>query len=510
MTNPGETGEKVFRAKVVASDPDRDLAILQTTDGKDFSPLSLGSDKDLIETQQLTALGFPFGSELSVEDHKYPSISVNLVHISALRRSNDMLERIQIDSQLNPGNSGGPVVDSSGRVVGVVSSGILGGGINFAIPVSTLASFLNTPKIAFTPPNLTAEQLSSPYDLTVGVVSLDKDNRPMSVQFILGPGTSSEHQLDATPAGPGQFKHHVVPNTAKDAGKLRVGISLPDGLVQSTIDDTTVKLDDREFKLSQLSHLERSFDKATVTLRDGSEVTGKSLTINDIKATIVGQTVPIDGSKIEKIIVYSSNDQAAKPAYKIVVKRDGKVVAQESGMFGQSGAAQDANASTRPDDAIQAQLDDAKDLQQKTAQLAKQHLLDVIEARTQAAADRGDLDAVKSLDATKTSVEADGKLPEDMKDAVIVGAMNTYLSEVKQSNARLAIAYQQAIRDYTRARKTDEAQAIKNEMAERELPTTAIPRVLAWQDSPGLAARIDCLCSSNPIPMPSQKARVCN
>jgi S1-C subfamily serine protease len=471
VLNPGEAAEKVFRAKVVAADIERDLAMLQSTEGKDFVALTIGSVQNLTETQQLTALGFPFGSALSVKNRKYPNISVNIVRISSLRKSGNAVEAIQVDSQLNPGNSGGPVVDAKGKVIGAISSGIVGGGINFAIPANVLSNFLSTPRIVFTPPNIPEEKRAAPYDLTVGIVTFDKDKTPLTVQIVINPGTPREQTVSATPTGAGQFKARVIPSAMTNPAKLRVAITLSDGLIRSAIDDQTIKLDDRDFKLSELSQLERSKSEASVTLHDGSVVKGKGLTISSFKATIAGQTVPIDPAKIEKIVVSAAEGENLKPQYKVVVKRQDKVLAEEIRVAGGAAATAGGTDVTKSGDPILARLDEAKEEHRRMREAAKRRLLDVLDARAQSVADRGDLDALKSIEAVKQSVEADEKLPEGTKDAAITGAMNSFTAEVKRSNARLAAAYQQAVRDYTRVRKTAEAEAVKVELTERGLDT---------------------------------------
>ena len=77
--------------------------------------------------------------------------------ITALRRQEGRLKEIQLDAELNPGNTGGPVLDSHGKVIGVVRSGVVARGLgrtgmNQAIPVSGLARFLARPRCSSTCP----------------------------------------------------------------------------------------------------------------------------------------------------------------------------------------------------------------------------------------------------------------------------------------------------------------------------------------------------------------------
>jgi len=125
-----------YQAKIVGTDPDHDLAVLRiTTPEKDLVPVTVGSSKDLKVGQKTLAIGNPFGL-----DH---SLSTGVV--SALGRTNrSMSDRtiegvIQTDAAVNPGNSGGPLLDGSGRLIGVntqiVSPSGAFAGISFAVPV---------------------------------------------------------------------------------------------------------------------------------------------------------------------------------------------------------------------------------------------------------------------------------------------------------------------------------------------------------------------------------------
>lgn len=118
---------------------DPDPTLLQTAEGG-FESLDLGDSDALTELQPVVAFGFPFGRELATEG--YPAVTVNALKISALRRTNGSLWRIQLDGALNPGTSGCPVLDEYGSVIGVVASGKPGSGLALAIPVNVVWAFL--------------------------------------------------------------------------------------------------------------------------------------------------------------------------------------------------------------------------------------------------------------------------------------------------------------------------------------------------------------------------------
>lgn len=95
MLNAGEDDQQVVEAEVVRRDDKQDLALLRAVEKHDFAHLTFGDDTKLVETQQLIAFGYPFGTALKVKEKEYPSISVNVGRITALRRSHGKLERIQ-------------------------------------------------------------------------------------------------------------------------------------------------------------------------------------------------------------------------------------------------------------------------------------------------------------------------------------------------------------------------------------------------------------------------------
>jgi S1-C subfamily serine protease len=129
---PGSKGERL-PAKVVGWDRNLDLALLKTEYKPDYI-FVLGTGPDPAPGQRLQALGSPGGLEATLTEGIVSAVKRPLLAVG---------EVLQIDVAVNPGNSGGPLVDNKGRVVGIVFAGIRDfQGVNFAIPVSLVQKVL--------------------------------------------------------------------------------------------------------------------------------------------------------------------------------------------------------------------------------------------------------------------------------------------------------------------------------------------------------------------------------
>ena len=135
--NSGAKNSRTLAAEVVGVDRGSDLALVRVADKAPPAGLKFGSTKGLQETQSVYVFGFPFGAQLGEE------ITVNRSSISSLRKAGENVVSIQLDGGLSPGNSGGPVVDSAGNVVGVAVSIVRGSTIGSAIPAEHVSRLLN-------------------------------------------------------------------------------------------------------------------------------------------------------------------------------------------------------------------------------------------------------------------------------------------------------------------------------------------------------------------------------
>src|ERR1700730_3011768 len=131
-------GEKTYPAKVVGVDPDTDLAVIRLLEKprEQLTIVPLGDSDKLQVGQKVLAIGNPFRLDRTLTTGV----------ISALQRSiraqnNRLIEgAIQTDAAINRGNSGGPLLDSHGRMIGInsqiLSPSGASAGVGFAVPVS--------------------------------------------------------------------------------------------------------------------------------------------------------------------------------------------------------------------------------------------------------------------------------------------------------------------------------------------------------------------------------------
>jgi serine protease Do len=136
------TDGRSFDAKVIGSDNASDICLIKI-DGEDLPYVSLGNSDDIIIGEWVIALGNPFGL---FELNDKPTVTVGVVSATGMNldaiNNRYYLNMIQTDASINGGNSGGPLVNSEGEVIGmntlIFTAGNNSGniGLGFAIPIN--------------------------------------------------------------------------------------------------------------------------------------------------------------------------------------------------------------------------------------------------------------------------------------------------------------------------------------------------------------------------------------
>jgi S1-C subfamily serine protease len=326
VLNPGQKDEKVCKAKVVRSDLDLDLALLRIEDVKDLPTLRLGSDEKLAELMEVVAVGFPFGTALSPDKKGYPEVSINVGSVTALRKKDDALHRIQLDAALNPGNSGGPVLDKEGKVVGVVVAGVQGSGVNFAIPISVVSKFLAVPDVQFDPPQLGAANLYKSVTFEARVQPVLPAAGPITVDLVLKPAGGKErtHRMEAAD---GKYRVSAVPLPPPNGPlPMRLLAQFDNGAIRATTDDRAFKVGDREVRLSEVA---RVHTKPTpgVVLADGKTVEGAVTGLDEVPVRLGEQSLAVNLGKAATVS-FSLAPEADLVWCTLVVRQGDKEVAR--------------------------------------------------------------------------------------------------------------------------------------------------------------------------------------
>ncbi|MFY9689791.1 MAG: trypsin-like peptidase domain-containing protein [Candidatus Acidiferrales bacterium] len=127
-----------YKAKYIGADTRNDIALIQIDPhGHKLTPLRLGDSRNLLVGQRVLAIGNPFGFESTLTTGVVSSLGRTV----QTGENTFIDEAIQTDASINQGNSGGPLLDSHGEVIGINSAFYAPtgtpSGIGFAIPINT-------------------------------------------------------------------------------------------------------------------------------------------------------------------------------------------------------------------------------------------------------------------------------------------------------------------------------------------------------------------------------------
>lgn len=176
-------------AEIIGSDENTDLAILKI-DANGLIPAVIGDSDSLKLGETAITLGYPLGLGLSASGGMVSGLEKEIsTELSNGRTATMTL--IQTDASINAGNSGGPLLNSKGEVIGITSSKLVSSqveGIGFAIPITDAMpilddlmnkGYVSTPKIGITGTAITSavqRYYNLPVDKGVLVVSVEDDS----------------------------------------------------------------------------------------------------------------------------------------------------------------------------------------------------------------------------------------------------------------------------------------------------------------------------------------------
>ena len=247
------SGTDEISARVVGKDPSTDVAVLQiNTRARSLTPLPLGDSDKVLVGDEVVAIGNPFSL----------TRTATAGIVSAVERTIDapngfsIGHAIQTDAAINHGNSGGPLIDSDGDVIGVnaqITSGTEGNvGIGFAIPVNTVKA-------------------------VVAQLIRDGKVRHAFLGLAAQPLSPSLAQLFNLPASHGLLVQAVTPGSAAARAGLRAGSTavLVQGESYTLGGDIIVAVDRKtvstQSQLRELLTLDKPGDRLQLTIYRGGK-----------------------------------------------------------------------------------------------------------------------------------------------------------------------------------------------------------------------------------------------
>ncbi len=256
-----------YKAAVVGDDPNHDLALLQIQGAPNLQAATLADSSSLMVGQQVYAIGNPFGFSGTMTRG-----IISAIRSIAMASGNKIEDAIQTDASVNPGNSGGPLLNSHGEVIGIttlIASNPNGGadqsaGIGFAIPISTAKAVLS----------------DFEHYGRVRRPSLD------TVTLAIGPDIAEQIGL---PADYGILIERVLPGGAAERAGLKGGTQRAYMGNQPVAlgGDLIVGIDGQEITTTQdmsaALNAHRAGDKITVTIYRGRRRMDVPVTLSDAK-----------------------------------------------------------------------------------------------------------------------------------------------------------------------------------------------------------------------------------
>ncbi|MCA8998022.1 MAG: trypsin-like peptidase domain-containing protein [Planctomycetaceae bacterium] len=270
VTEPGEATQREFNAVVVRRDEDADLAVLRLLDtDAEFTPLAIGDTDPLRETDQVVTFGYP----LANRSQPSPNITVIVGRITSLRKAEGVLDSIQLDVDLKPGNFGGPVIDENGAVVGVVRAGRFGSGTVTAIPAPLVKDFLTAPDVKIVPPEIVnAKEM---VEMRVEVRDLISENQRYSASLRLK-SSPSDQRIILMETNDGQnFRATFVPQIpGEQVESVRIVAKFDEGEIKCLLTNEAIQVAERWIFLADLQRIEKTDSAFLVThfAQEGIEV----------------------------------------------------------------------------------------------------------------------------------------------------------------------------------------------------------------------------------------------
>lgn len=318
VLHSGEEQQQVLKAKVVRSIGKSDLALLELLDKPDeLTALALAPPGDVAEQNQVAAVGFPYGDALAVRGQQFPGSSTNIARMETT--TTDVLGQraIELRTQLNPGNSGGPIVNADGQVVGVVFATKFAARKSYGVLLERLQELMFSPDLDFQPPAVIHSNRRRESVFQVRATPFLRPLEGLQLELTLKPEHGTQKSYGMEPAAePGTYTASIPPIAEEIPDYVQASFELRRGAVAGVVPDQTIEIGAARYRLSTMS------EGAFFGEQPVSGLEKLPFRFNQVLQTVdcsqaIGATIePLHNAFVE---------------YTLVAKQDGRDVAQVRG-----------------------------------------------------------------------------------------------------------------------------------------------------------------------------------
>jgi S1-C subfamily serine protease/regulation of enolase protein 1 (concanavalin A-like superfamily) len=231
--NSGTRNERTLPGEVIAVCQEQDLAVLKVT-AKDLPAAIDLSPTKMRETMTIYTLGFPLGDVLAKKDGQNPAVTIGKGGVGALPEDErGKIRHVQLDGELNPGNSGGPIIDTEGKLVGIAVSKIPGTKISFAIPAAELSELLKGSAGAVVVRNIRIEKDAAHLEIEVPLSDPMGKVKKIDFQYVRKDAVKTKVEMDKSGNWPKLAGGETV-SVKIENGKAVAQLKLPGGDKKAT------------------------------------------------------------------------------------------------------------------------------------------------------------------------------------------------------------------------------------------------------------------------------------
>jgi hypothetical protein len=322
------TTQKVLKAKVVRTDKDLELALVRADGAKNLPSLSIGSVDGLAELADVVACGFATERPPPALKADYPAISVNAGTVTTLGQKDGQLRYVMVNLGASYANYGGPLLDDSGKFVGVLVTFAAGKpGIVEAIPINRVAQFLKSPDVSFAPPELTAAAAEKPQEFRARVTALVPDAPEPRVKLVLRAGDEKPREFPMKNVK-GEWVISAAPVVKAAANTVEFTARIGNGSVTGNVEDAEITIGGKSVRLSAVRKIDFA-PKVVATLADGKTLEGDIGGLGVVEIRLGDQKVKLDLTKAAQITTQAAEEITSVSAT-IIVTSDDKEVARVS------------------------------------------------------------------------------------------------------------------------------------------------------------------------------------